>query len=172
MKSLSLFGLVFVLGLVQVGCGTSPGSQSPGASIDGSHFLLSEEPEGAVSVIAARESAEDGTPIVLMGRVGGTANPWIEGRAAFMLIDPSVSVVANGTDSTEGEICLDDCCADERAGCTSLVKVVDTDGNIVPVDARQLLGLKESDLVVVQGTAKKDKSGNFSMLATKVFVRN
>lgn len=172
MKSLSVIGLLLVTSLVQVGCGTAPGSQSPTAKVDGAQFLLQEEPEGAISVITARETAEDGKPLVLMGRVGGASNPWIEGRAAFMLIDPSVMVVANGSDSAEGEICMDDCCAGERAECTSLVKVVDTAGNIVPVDARELLGLKESDLVVVKGTAKKDKSGNFSMLATKVYVRN
>lgn len=167
---ISTFSLV-VIALFQSGCGHAPGSSSATAVVDGSRFLLNEEPDGAVPVITARETAEDGSPLVLMGRVGGAANPWIEGRAAFMLIDPSVMVVAAGTDSTAGEVCMDDCCATDRAACTTLVKIVDDNGELVPVDARKLIGLKESDLVIVQGTAKKDNSGNFSMHATKVFVR-
>ncbi|MBX3424287.1 MAG: AbrB/MazE/SpoVT family DNA-binding domain-containing protein [Pirellulales bacterium] len=154
------------------GCGSTPAEESTAQSdIDGTQFLLSAEPDGAVGVIAARESAEDGAPLVLVGRVGGSANPWIDGRAAFMLLDASMSVVAEGEDSAEGELCTGDCCATERLACTTLVKVVDAGGQVVPVDSRKLLGLKESDMVVVEGTAKKDKSGNFSMLANRVFIR-
>lgn len=154
------------------GCGSAPGTESHAPSdIDGSQFLLNEEPDGAVGVIAARQSAEDGTPLVLVGRVGGSANPWIDGRAAFMLLGASMSVVAEGEDSAEGELCTGDCCATERSACTTLVKVVNSSGQVVPVDSRKLLGLKVSDMVVVEGTAKKDKSGNFSLLANRVFVR-
>jgi hypothetical protein len=154
------------------GCGNAPAIESAAQSdIDGSQFLLNEEPDGAVGVIAARESAQDGASLVLVGRVGGSANPWVDGRAAFMLLDASMSVVAEGEDSAEGELCTGDCCATERLACTTLVKVVDASGQVVPVDSRELLGLKESDMVVVEGSAKKDKSGNFSMLAYRVFIR-
>lgn len=157
------------------GCGSAPATESHAnqvaSSIDTTQFLLSEEPDGAVGVIAARKSAEDGAPIVLVGRIGGSPNPWIDGRAAFMLLDASMSVVAEGEDSAEDELCTGDCCATERLACTALVKVVDANGQVVAVDSRKLLGLKESDMVVVEGTAKKDKSGNFSMLANRVFVR-
>ncbi|QDV73743.1 hypothetical protein [Botrimarina mediterranea] len=180
MHSTLLFGL---LGTVTaVGCGTAADSgksiptttrvSNAAASIDASHYKLAEEPEGAVGVIAARESAEDGAPLVLVGRIGGAANPWIDGRAAFTLLDPSMSVVANGQDSGETELCLDDCCAVDRQNCTTLVKVVDGQGKLVAVDSRELLGVKESDMVVVKGTAQKDKSGNFVMLASGVYIRN
>ncbi|MCA9240597.1 MAG: hypothetical protein KDA37_10370, partial [Planctomycetales bacterium] len=63
-----------------VGCGeANPTAKAPTPpSIDGSEFLLSEEPDGAVGVIAARESSEDGAPLVLVGRIGGASNPWVE----------------------------------------------------------------------------------------------
>ncbi|NOY40446.1 MAG: hypothetical protein GXP26_01230 [Planctomycetes bacterium] len=163
------------------GCGTAPASTpqqseataNPAANVDASLYKLAEEPDGAIGVIMARESAEDGAPLILVGRIGGSANPWIEGRAAFMLLDASMSVVAEGDASDEGEdeICMGDCCATERLDCTTLVKVVDSQGKIVPVDSRKLLGLKESDMVVVEGTAKKDDSGNFVMLARGIYVR-
>ena len=177
MKARNLALLLSVLMLaINTGCGSSPSPaaqpSNTAANIDASQFKLSEEPDGAVGVIAARESAEDGAPLVLVGRIGGSARPWVEGRAAFTLLDASMSVVAEGEDSGEGEVCTGDCCATERLNCTTLVKIVDEQGQLVLVDSRELLGLKESDMVVVRGTAKKDDSGNFVMLAKGVFIRN
>jgi len=180
MKSFLLFAMLAVVSLPSfLGCGNSSESTAtaatapaPAIAIDGSQFLLQEEPLGAVGVIVARESAEDGKPLVLVGRIGGAANPWIDGRAAFTLLDASMSVVAEGgDDSGESELCMGDCCATERLDCTTLVKIVDAQGKLVPVDSRELLGLKEADMVVLEGTAKKDESGNFVMLAKRVYVR-
>lgn len=158
------------------GCGSASGTASPPsgslAGVDATQFMLNEEPQGAVGVIAARESAQDGASLVLVGRIGGAENPWIDGRAAFTLLDASVSVVAEGEGSDEDEVCLGQCCASERLNSTTLVKVVDQQGQLVPVDSRKLLGLKESDMVVVEGTAQKDQHGNFVMLARGVYVRN
>lgn len=140
-------------------------------SIDGSQFLLADEPEDAVGVIEARESAKDGEPVVIVGRIGGAANPWVEGRAAFMLLDASKLVVAEGDDSAEDEMCTGDCCATERAGCTTLVKIVDASGKVIAADSRQLLGLTSDDMVVVRGKAAKDASDNFTVLADGVYIR-
>lgn len=158
------------------GCSSSSTDEAaataaPGASLDRSKYLLAEEPDGAVGVIAARESAKDGDPVVIVGRIGGSDNPWIEGRAAFMLLDASKLMVAIGEDLGEEEICMDDCCAAERADCTTLVKVVDADGKLVAADSRQLLGLTSDDMVVVRGKAKKDDSDNFTVLADAVYIR-
>lgn len=157
------------------GCGSSSlepdATAVTAASLDGSKYLLNEEPDGAVGVIAARETAKDGDAVVIVGRIGGAANPWIEGRAAFMLLDASKLMVAIGEDSGEDELCMDDCCAAERAGCTTLVKVIDADGKLVPADSRQLLGLTSDDMVVVRGKAKKDDSDNFTVLADAIYIR-
>lgn len=170
--SLVLAGIACI-GLV--GCGDNasrPTTELNPVDYDGTQFVLAEEPDGAVGVIAAKESVADGDPLVLVGRIGGSDNPWIEGRAAFTLMDPSVTVVGPGGNMADGEICMDDCCAAERLACTTLVKFVDENGQVVPVDSRRLLGVKASDMVVIQGTAKKDESGNFSLLATGLYVRN
>ncbi len=171
LTALSASGLSCVVGCGKSSESTATATSMAAPSIDSSLFLLPEEPAGAVGVIVARESAEDGKPLVLVGRIGGAANPWIEGRAAFTLLDASMAVVAEGEDSTESELCMGDCCATERLDCTTLVKIVDSQGKLVPVDSRKLLGLKESDMVVLQGTAKKDKNGNFVMLAKGIYVR-
>ncbi len=172
--ALTAVSLPFLLGCGSASESTATAAPAPVAAIviDGSQFLLDEEPTGAVGVIMARESAEDGKPLVLVGRIGGAANPWIDGRAAFTLLDASISVVAEGKGSEdESKLCMGDCCATERLNCTTLVKVVDAEGKLVPVDSRKLLGLNEADMVVLQGTAKKDESGNFVMLAEGVYIR-
>lgn len=167
---LALVGVLFALGC----SGTSEAPDAAArriAAVDGSKYLLAEEPEDALGVIDARESAEDGAPITVVGRIGGSANPWVEGRAAFMLLDASMLVVAEGEEGAADELCLGDCCADQRAGCTTLVKVVDAEGRVLPADSRQLFGLAESDAVVVVGKAQKDQNGNVVVLASGVYVR-
>ena len=58
--------------------------------MDGSKFLLSHEPEGAEDVIKVRESAKDEAEVVIVGRIGGSEVPWVEGRAAFSIVDTSL----------------------------------------------------------------------------------
>lgn len=70
-------------------------SNSTSASlIDGSKFVLTAEPQGANDVIKVREVAKDGDEVVIQGRIGGSENPWVEGRAAFSIVDPSLKSCA------------------------------------------------------------------------------
>ena len=169
---------VVLLTLLVAGCGrrTADGESSGPAQatvdVDAAKYLLEEEPDGAVGVISAREEAQDGEAIVLIGRIGGSKQPWIDGRSAFMLIDASMTVVADGEDSAGGEICLDDCCASLLKDCTTLVKLVDAQGGVLPVDARQLLGAETDDLVVVRGRVERDEEeGVFVVISDGVHVR-
>jgi len=140
-------------------------------SIDTARYLLPKEPDGAVGVMIAREEAKDQDEIVLVGRIGGQKNPWIEGRAAFLMIDAAMTVVADGETSEEGQVCMDDCCASLRADCTTLVKIVDERGSVLAVDARKLLSASENDMVVVKGRVQRDDEGSFSVAANGVYVR-
>jgi hypothetical protein len=162
--------VVLAAGLLSAGCGTNStdaaASSESGASINGRKYLLSDEPEGAVGVIRARQMASDNDEVVVVGRIGGGVAPWIEGRAAFVLVDPLSGITA---DEACNEEC--NCHADELADATTLVKVTDTQGKVLAVDARQLLGLKELEMVVVKGRAKRDGAGNLSVLASGIYIR-
>lgn len=160
------------------GCADPPVDRSRTAAaeaqIGGARYMLAEEPDHAVGVIDARQSASDGAPLTVVGRIGGTSSPWVDGRAAFTLLDASLVLVAEGTDAGDAEdsqICTGDCCAAERAHATMLVKILGDNGRVLEVDSRDLLGIAESDMVVVVGTAKKDKNGNVTLVADAVFVR-
>lgn len=152
--------------------GAEASSSPKGPPIDASHYLLTEEPNDAVGVIAARGDVQDGDDIVLVARIGGSKQPWFDGRAAFMAIDASMLVAAGAEECSEGAVCMDDCCAALRAECTTLVKIVDEQGKILPLDAREILKAEVNDMVVVRGRVQRDKDeGTFVVLADGVYVR-
>lgn len=161
------FGFVTLLCLATVvGCARSSAEQT--ASSKNNEYILPTEPTGALDVMDVRENAKDGESVLVLGRIGGGVKPWIDGRAAFLLVDERL------VSSCDEEQCQDECaeCAQELAAATTMVKFVDAQGKVLAVDARQLLGLKEQQTVVVRGTASRDKSGNVSIVANGIHIRS
>lgn len=163
------------LAAVVVGCGQTtiaPAPQStsatPAASAGGAEVLLHEQPVDAKPVGDVRESAEDGIEVTILGRIGGGANPWVDGRAAFTIVDPKVEPCHPSEGCpTPWDYC---CSTDQIPKNRAMIKVVDAAGGTVEQDARQFLGLKELQTVVVKGKAKRDEAGNLTVLANGVFV--
>lgn len=168
--------LAVILAL-QVAAGCSRPSPQGGAPAQGpaapapSEYLLSAEPPGARDVADVRKSARADEAVVVVGRVGGEVNPWVEGKAAFLIADTSLvpcNARAGDNCPTPWDYCCDnDVLKDSRL----MVKLVDRDGQSLPADARTLLGLKELQTVVVRGRAERDESGNVTILASGLFVR-
>ena len=167
--SLLVVGLLAVLS----GCGDEPPEPDAAVQIDVTPYLLAELPESAREVKAVYEAGGEvkGSEVVMVGRIGGSLDPWIDGRAAFNVVDRSVKAC---TDIT-GDTCptpWDYCCTrDDLAGAMALVKVVDSSGRLLAADARSLFGIKELQTVYVRGTASKDENGNLVVLATAVYVK-
>ena len=158
--------------LAMIGCAEkSETSSQTKPSVDGTKFVMAEEPEGAQEAIAARESAADGEEMTVVGRIGGAVNPWVEDRAAFTIVDNSLKACSD----IPGDACKtpwDYCCAtDKLPGATVLVKFVDDEGNLVDADARKLLPVEELSTVVGKGKAQRDDEGNLTLLASKVHVK-
>lgn len=170
-----LVGTVLALGAFVVGCGQAPTASAPQASqvspvpsAAGKEILLTEEPTDAKPVADAREGAEDGAEVTVLGRIGGGVNPWVEGRAAFTIVDPKVEYCQPGEGCpTPWDYC---CKTDQLPGNRAMIKVVNSAGETVEEDARKLLGVKELQTVVVKGKAKRDEAGNLTVLAERVFV--
>lgn len=172
MKKLNL--LFAILLATSVGCTSSDETNTIAInpSIDSSKYVLNNEPDGAISVTEARENSKDQDDIVMVGRIGGGSQAFIDNRAAFMVIDASMVVVADGEDSSETEVCMDDCCASVRAACTMLVKIVDEQGKPLAIDARTLLNAQVNDMVVIQGKVQRnDEQGLFAVAANGVYLR-
>ena len=165
--------------IVLVGCGRQQTAQPPStsttssASVDGSKYLLTAEPDGPEDVIQVRESAKDEEEVVILGKIGGSKNPWLEGQAAFHIVDRSLKSCSD----REGDNCQspwDYCCEtkEQRVASMAFIKVVDEDGATVKADARELLNVKELQTVVVRGKAKRDDADNLTVLASGVYVRH
>ena len=164
-----------VIGALTAGCtggdkGSGQAGEPKGPSAAGAKYVLASEPAGAKPVKAVRSDAKDGDPVVIVGHIGGDKKPWVEGRASFWIVDPSIKPCP----PDEGCPTPWDCCCEPKETlrqAMATIKFVDEQGQTVAVDARELLGLKESQTVVVQGKAKRDEQGNLTVLAEGLYVR-
>ena len=174
MKSLNgMFTVLLsvVVGCSVVGCSSSDDAQDAEtntASVD-SRYLADSEPAGAMPVGDARVSVKDAESVTLVGRIGGSTEPFVEGLAAFTIVDLKVPHCPPEEGCpTPWDYC---CTQDQVKDNIATVKIVDDAGSPVGDDARKLLGVKELTTVVVEGTAKRDDAGNLTVAATRVFVR-
>jgi len=174
MKKTILSLSVAVLGAVLAsGCGDSGGTSNQPAVSHNQHshdvkgLVLTAEPTGAKGVKDVRKEAKDGEEVVIVGRIAGSKEPIVKGRAAFTIVDLSL------------EACEDDqpwvmCCTpkEDLLPAMVMVKFVDDNGQTLPQDARQLLGVKEWNMVIVKGEAKRDAEGNLtSVIAEGIFIK-
>ncbi|MGI9470031.1 MAG: hypothetical protein ACR2NZ_00775 [Rubripirellula sp.] len=155
-----------------IGCGSSsvtPPTESAATAPPDSRYVAASEPVDAVPVGEARKSVENEDMVTLVGTIGGSTAPFVDGIAAFTIVDPKVPYCA----AEEGcPTPWDYCCTqDQVKDNIATVKIVDDAGSPLNDDARELLGVQELSTVVVQGQAKRDEQGNLTVAATKVFVR-
>jgi hypothetical protein len=166
---------ILLAGPMVGGCNREDAASTPAAAqtsppAAGNKYLLTAEPAGAKPVKGVRKDAKDGDEVVIVGHIGGEKKPWVEGRATFWIVDPSIKPCP------PDESCPTpwDCCCEpkeELHKAMATIKVVDEHGQTVPVDTRQLLSVKESQMIVAHGRAKRDDQGNLVVLADGVFVR-
>lgn len=162
-----------VLCLVAVGCSQGEVSDTTvlneGEGADAAAYVAASEPDGAIPVGQARDNTQDGDQVTLVGTVGGSKHPFVDGLAAFTIVDPQVPYCAPGEGCpTPWDYC---CTQDQVKDNVATVKIVDGSGNPVAQDARQLIGADELSTVVAQGVAERDDQGNLTLAASRVFVR-
>jgi hypothetical protein len=172
LNHVKIWGLLIAAALL-AGCAKSNDSAAPSAS-DGASggadasYLLVDKPADSQPVGAARKSENNEEEVAVEGRIGGSEAPFVDGLAAFTIVDPAIPhcSVEEGCPTP-----WDYCCETDRVKDNSaLVKIVGPDGKPVAKDARELLGVKELARVVVRGKAQRDEQGNLTVLAEKVHV--
>jgi hypothetical protein len=159
-----------VLVLFVVGCNGSQTANSTSGSTGSSVYLATTEPSGAVPVGEARKNAKTDEEVTLVGLIGGSSEPFVDGMAAFTIVDAKVPYCA----PDEGCPTPWDYCCQTAAVKDNIatVQIVDGDGKPVMSDARKLLNVKELATVVLQGKAKRDAQGNLTVSTSKLFVRS
>ena len=165
---LTLGGLA-ALTLAATGCSeaaSAAGAAKP--SDENPAYVAKAEPAGGQGVRAVRDAAEDGEEVTVVGRIGGGSDPFVDGLAAFTIVDPAVPFCAEGGCSASGGYCGH---TEELPANSATVKLVDASGKPVARDARELLGVKGLSMVVVRGKAKRDDAGNLTVLADQIYVK-
>jgi len=158
---LPMFGLA--------GCGNV--SVDPRITQYRQQFELPAAPDGVATVQQVRKvltEAEDteeppeSADVVIRGRItGGDLPPWEDGKSAFMLTD----MTGHGGDG-EHDPYYCKFCSERIDDYRTQVSFTDADGKLINIDTRELLDVKERDLILIQGKATVDSEGMLHVNAT------
>jgi len=158
-----------------LGCGENIPSV-PDAVVSGhrDRLLLTAEPEDLVTVLDIRESLKEPREVALVGTIGGMKNPWTNGKAQFVLADPTAPPPGEAEHECTNPGCKF-CAAkkkkDDPIYAVAVVEFVDAAGKILPIDARRLFDLKADQTVVVRGQARVNEVGCMVVQADGIYVR-
>ena len=172
MSSAKYSMLVLLALLMSYGCSRQPeiaDGDGTALSPEGMALLVDREPADAMPVGEARKRVEDGQSVALVGIIGGSVEPFIDGLAAFTIVDAQVPYCPPEEGCpTPWDYC---CTQDQVAQNIATVKLVSESQQPIAQGAKQLVGLKELDTVVVSGVAHRDEQGNLSLSAREVFIK-
>lgn len=136
-------------------------------------YVLPAEPGDVEGVLDVQEGYQAPRDVVIVGQIGGVKNPWSTGKAVFILADP-IMLMEQDTD----HVCQDaGCkfCARKRINKLkeglAVVEFKDDVGEIVPIDARELFDIAESQMVVVRGRAHVNDLGCLVVSANGLYIR-
>lgn len=121
--------------------------------------------------------------VAMVGQIGGLANPWEETQpefpfssnfAVFFLADPQA--VAEHAEAGHVHAPGEECAfcaahAEENSELFAMIRLVDESGKVLTFDTRKLIDLKDSDTVVVKGTAQIVEGGMLVVKASGIYVR-
>ena len=170
---LSLFaGSIAVLGA----CGNGSDEKgkpvaTAGNSVIPASYFASERPAGSVMLTDVKANAKVGDQVIVEARVGGRAEPFVDGIAMFIAADPRLVSC-----DQKGDYCTvphDYCCEnpDAMKAGTATIQMVDTDGNPFPVRAEGQGGIQPLKTVVITGViSEKDEGGTLVIDGTNMWV--
>jgi len=176
MRSLIFAVSVLAAVVIVIGCEreTAPqaASAQPAAESLPANLFATTQPAGAVDVVTARQSAKDGEPIVVKGRVGGQKEPVGANRAIVTLADVSLRTCDKSPMYT-CETPWDSCCEpkDEIVAKTISVRVVGADGRPIKTGLGAA-GIAPNKQLVVAGTARTGAAGGDTLVvdASRIYV--
>ncbi|MSR63369.1 MAG: hypothetical protein EXS08_13080 [Planctomycetes bacterium] len=151
-------------------CGGSSAPATPPSDVPERLYLASAPPSPqAVGMVVA--AAKDGDEIVVTGRVGGAQKVFVDGYAAFTIIDAAIPACGEGK-MDECKTPWDYCCnAPEVLAKNGLSVELMADGQPLRANARGFHGLDHLSTVVVTGKVARDSAGNVRVLASGLHVQ-
>jgi hypothetical protein len=145
---------------------------APGAEVAA---ILAAAPAGEAKAIhVIRTTAKPGDEITLSGRIMGNGQPFVEGRAAFILGDPVLLTPCNEIPGDSCETPWDCCCdskEDKQAGIAT-IRISGPDGRVLKSGLEGVGGLAKLATVVVTGKVAEGSSADSLVVdATAIRVK-
>ena len=178
MKMKHAIHLAPICALLLAGCGDPESTANPDtgntpAAPGLDAVFVDAAPADARAIHIARTDAKPGDELVLSGLVMGTMEPFVSGRAAFVLGDPEKLTPCNQRPDDECETPWDVCCdsnEDKLIG-TATIQVIGDDKRVLKTAIEGVGGLKKLSSVVVKGTVADGSTADALVInATAIHV--
>lgn len=165
------------IGLLLVGCKRAATSQTAGNSPAAaesslpSSLWLANAPANAKPMAEVKKSAAVGQDVIVSGRIGGRKDPFVTGRAMFLLADRSLPSCTE----KHGDGCptpWDYCCETPETilANTGVVQIVGADGKPLKLGLEGLHGLQPLREVVIVGEVS-NAGENVVINATGIYLK-
>ncbi len=127
----------------------------------------------AQAIHVARQSAKPGDTIVLKGQVMGASEPFVDGRAAFILGDREKLTPCNERPGDSCKTPWDNCCDTKEAfqSGTATIQVIGDDGRVLKQGIEGVQQLQKLSKLLVRGeVAETSTAGNLVINATAIQI--
>ncbi len=124
--------------------------------------LVVPQLEGSPQTISAtKTAAAPGDELVLEGYIGGSADPFVDGLAAFTIVDTGQVKPCDAKADDQCPQPWDFCCEprEKVTAASATVQVVDDAGVVIPAGLRGYAGLRPGGRVLVAGTVAQADNG-------------
>lgn len=134
--------------------------------------LFASKPIANARGVAEVKSDETASgDVVITGRVGGRAEPFVDGAAVFILTDSALK----SCDQIHGDKCQQpwDYCCETRESLiahTATIRVTDADGKPIPLNIKDERGLSPLATVTIAGTISTNKDNQLVIDAKQIYV--
>ncbi|MSR34822.1 MAG: hypothetical protein EXS12_08545 [Phycisphaerales bacterium] len=134
-------------------------------------LFITQEPAGALGVLKVRQSAKAGDHVAMIGRIGGSINPFVSNRAVFTMVDASLTSCLEMGDAAHCPTPADYCCEDsnELAKAMASVTITDKTGKPLAISLATEGSLKPLMWIAVEGTLQPMDGGAFIVNADHIY---
>lgn len=134
-------------------------------------FFLAAEPEGSKFVEEVKKGAKKGDTVVVRGRIGGSLEPFVGGRAVFTIVGPGIKSCADEPDDP-CKTPWDYCCETKSDIVlhSASVQVMDKSNKLMKMGMKGRGGLEELTDVSVVGKVTFADGKAMVVQATGVYV--
>ena len=134
-------------------------------------LFVTQEPAGAAGVLKVRQSAKAGDHVAMIGRIGGSVNPFVSNRAVFTMVDASMKSCAEMGDDDHCPTPADYCCVptEELSKATASVCITDSTGKPLAMSLAADGSLKPLMWIAVEGTLQPTDGGAFIVNADHIY---